>query len=134
MHLGTRKQADAAVVPLQNAVLCLDCECVTNGRFDECLVCGGRSLLSIARLLGGTLQSGDPDCPQRDESIVRFDLKITIDMMHLESNELNNAVDGIARLIALSLGQGRARCHINVEPVIVQPAAVNGNADGSKAA
>lgn len=134
MHLGTRKQADVAVVPLQNAVLCLDCECVTNGRFDECLVCGGHSLLSIARMVGGTLQSADADNRQKDESIVRFDLKITIDMAQLESNELNNTVEGIARLIGQSLGQSRARCHINVEPVVVQPAVVTGNADGSKAA
>jgi hypothetical protein len=132
MHLGFGKQADPAVVPLQNAVLCLDCECVTNGRFDECLVCGGHSLLSIARLLGGTLRSGNADRPQKDESIVRFDLKIMIDMLQLDSNELNDAVEGIARLIALSLGQDRARCHINVEPVVVQPTVVT--ADESKAA
>jgi hypothetical protein len=35
-------------------VLCIDCECVTNDLSDECLVCGSRSLFSLAKLVGGT--------------------------------------------------------------------------------
>lgn len=120
MHLEARKQTDSGVVPLINAVLCLDCECVTNGRFDECAVCGSRSLLSIARMLGGTLQSRKALCPPRDESTVRFDLKITIDLKQMESKQLNETVEDIANLIAPDLGRGRASCHINVEPVFVE--------------
>ncbi len=134
MHLGSRKQADSGVVPLQNAVLCLDCECVTNGRFDECLVCGGRSLLSVARMLGGTLQPHSANCPEKDEGIARFDVKIAIDLKQMESNELNDVVEGVAGLIAPSLGQGRANCHINVEPVVLKPLIDSHNADEAKAA
>jgi hypothetical protein len=134
MHLGASKQTDSGVVPLKNAVLCLDCECVTNGRFDECAVCGSRSLLSITRMLGGTLQSRKALCLPRDESAVHFDLKITIDLKQMNSRELNETVEGIANLIAPSLGHGRAGCHINVEPVIVEADADSWKAEEATAA
>jgi hypothetical protein len=43
-------------VPLQNAVLCADCECISESRNDVCGVCGGRSLVNLARLLGSAAQ------------------------------------------------------------------------------
>jgi hypothetical protein len=42
-------------VCLQKAVLCADCDCVSDSPHDKCLVCGSRSLFSIARVLGGNL-------------------------------------------------------------------------------
>jgi hypothetical protein len=42
-------------VPLQNAVLCAECDVVSDSPHDICLVCGSRSLFSIARLFGGNL-------------------------------------------------------------------------------
>src|SRR5216683_7125690 len=42
-------------VALQNAVLCAECDVVSDSPHDRCLVCGSRSLFNIARLLGGTL-------------------------------------------------------------------------------
>ena len=45
-------------VALQNAVLCADCDCVSDSPHDKCLVCGSRSLFNISRVLGGSL-SGD---------------------------------------------------------------------------
>ena len=43
-------------VCLQNAVLCADCEVISNSPHDTCCVCGSRSLLSLSCVLGGTLQ------------------------------------------------------------------------------
>ncbi len=43
------------VVPLQGAVLCVDCEIITESRGGRCRVCGGSALLSLARVLGGPL-------------------------------------------------------------------------------
>ena len=40
---------------LQNAVLCADCDVVSDSPHDYCLVCGSRSLFNISRLLGGML-------------------------------------------------------------------------------
>jgi hypothetical protein len=42
-------------VALQNAVLCAECDVVSDSPHDVCLVCGSRSLFSIARLFGGNL-------------------------------------------------------------------------------
>ena len=42
-------------VPLQNAVLCAECEVVTDSPHDECMVCGSQSLFNIARVFGGKL-------------------------------------------------------------------------------
>jgi hypothetical protein len=126
MHLESKRHADSDAVPLQSAVLCVDCECVTDGRFDECLVCGSRSLLSIARIVGGTLLSRLE--PSKDENSVLFNLEIKIDLKEIGPKDLGATVEGIASLIGPSLGLGRARCHINVEPI------GSCNADDAKAA
>ncbi len=42
---------------LQNAVLCAECDVVSDSPHDHCLVCGSRSLFNISRLLGGMLPS-----------------------------------------------------------------------------
>ncbi|MGA8443343.1 MAG: hypothetical protein WB762_26525 [Candidatus Sulfotelmatobacter sp.] len=42
-------------VALQNAVLCAECDVVSDSPHDTCLVCGSRSLLNIASLFGGNL-------------------------------------------------------------------------------
>jgi hypothetical protein len=39
-------------VPLQNAVLCVNCEVVSDSRNGHCVVCGSASLLCLARVLG----------------------------------------------------------------------------------
>ena len=44
-------------VPLKNAVLCAECDVVSDSPHDHCLVCGSRSLFNISRLLGGMLPS-----------------------------------------------------------------------------
>ena len=42
-------------VALQNAVLCGECDVVSDSPHDRCLVCGSRSLFNIARMFGGNL-------------------------------------------------------------------------------
>lgn len=42
-------------VALQNAVLCAECDVVSDSPHDQCLVCGSRSLFNIAHLFGGKL-------------------------------------------------------------------------------
>ena len=42
-------------VALQNAVLCAECEVVSDSPHDTCLMCGSRSLFNIARLFGRNL-------------------------------------------------------------------------------
>ena len=42
-------------VPLQNAVLCAECDVVSDSPHDVCMVCGSHSLFNVARVFGGNL-------------------------------------------------------------------------------
>ncbi len=42
-------------VALQNAVLCAECDVVSDSPHDWCMVCGSHSLFNISRVLGGSL-------------------------------------------------------------------------------
>ena len=42
-------------IALQNAVLCADCDVVSDSQHDICMVCGSRSLVNICRILGGRM-------------------------------------------------------------------------------
>jgi hypothetical protein len=42
-------------VSLENAVLCAECDVVSDSPHDHCLVCGSPSLFNIARMFGGKL-------------------------------------------------------------------------------
>jgi hypothetical protein len=44
-------------ISIDHAVLCVDCEMISNTSQEECGVCGSRSLLNIANALGGSLGS-----------------------------------------------------------------------------
>jgi hypothetical protein len=43
-------------VHLVNAVLCADCEVISDSAGDTCQVCGSRSLMSLGRVLGGSIE------------------------------------------------------------------------------
>jgi hypothetical protein len=46
---------DVNVIALQHAVLCANCEVISDSVHDVCRVCGSSSLLSLSTVLGGTL-------------------------------------------------------------------------------
>lgn len=43
-------------IPLGEAVLCADCEIISNSGGERCEICGSRSLLSLGRVLGGSIE------------------------------------------------------------------------------
>jgi hypothetical protein len=47
--------AGVNAVWLRNAVLCADCEVISDSPHDTCRICGSRSLLSLSGVLGGAL-------------------------------------------------------------------------------
>ena len=61
-HLGVESIPERGrvlnAVALQNAVLCAECDVVSDSPNDRCLVCGSRSLFNIARMFGGNLPKG----------------------------------------------------------------------------
>jgi hypothetical protein len=46
---------DVNAVCLQKAVLCADCEVISDSPHDFCCVCGSHSLFGLSRVLGGPL-------------------------------------------------------------------------------
>ena len=55
MNTGRNPEPVLNTVPLLNAVLCADCEVISDSLGDVCSVCGSHSLLSLGRVLGGTV-------------------------------------------------------------------------------
>src|ERR1700687_2442495 len=53
MDNGHKWGVELNSVPLLEAVLCADCEIISNSAGESCEICGSRSLLSLGRLLGG---------------------------------------------------------------------------------
>ena len=48
--------AELSSLPLLEAVLCADCEIISNSSGECCAICGSRSLLSLGRVLGGNIE------------------------------------------------------------------------------
>lgn len=55
MQSNSGKPASLNAVALQYAVLCAECDVVSDSPHDTCMVCGSRSLVNICRILGGKL-------------------------------------------------------------------------------
>jgi hypothetical protein len=90
MSAAFRNQLDENVLPLRNAVFCLDCEIISNSRSDECPACKSRSVVSLARMLGGSLFAHRA---QRRESVA-FDIAIAIELQQVNAKELSTLVNG----------------------------------------
>jgi hypothetical protein len=53
--MDASEKPDVNAVWLRNAVLCADCEVISDSPHDTCRVCGSHSLLSLSCVLGGVL-------------------------------------------------------------------------------
>ncbi len=57
MHkAGWLGPADVSFVSLQSAVFCAECELISQNNTRYCLACGSQALLSLSRVLGGSLR------------------------------------------------------------------------------
>ena len=57
MH--TLARLNANLVSLRKAVLCANCDVISDGENGHCVACGSQALLSLSRLLGCAVES-DP--------------------------------------------------------------------------
>lgn len=114
--IGARNEPEAEVVPLSSAVFCLDCEVISQSRTDKCPTCHSRSLVSLARMLGGSLRDGKPD--QESEGGGLFDITLTVNVQQMHANDVNTTVERLANVIGPRLADGRASFHINVQPSV----------------
>lgn len=55
MESAAKSEPILNTVPLVNAVLCADCEVISDSSGEVCSVCGSRSLLNLGRVLGGSV-------------------------------------------------------------------------------
>src|SRR5579864_938454 len=115
MLAGTTNRHDAGLLPLWNAVFCLDCEVISSSRGDECAACKSRSLVSLARILGGSLLAHRA---QQEWESGLFDITITIELQQMHAKDLSTTVERLTSVIGPKLARERASFHINVKPAV----------------
>jgi hypothetical protein len=59
------------LIPLQQAVLCANCEVVSDSKNGHCIVCGSPSLVNLARVLDGPSRLGDKAWARKCRSTIR---------------------------------------------------------------
>lgn len=114
-----RNQPDENALPLWSAVFCLDCEVISNSRGDECLSCKGRSLVSLARMLGGSLLAHRAHQYQEGER--GFDTTITVQLQQMNATDLSTTVERLTTVIGPKLARDQATFHISVKPTMDKP-------------
>src|SRR5579864_4164426 len=119
MFAGTKNHLDAGVLPLSNAVFCLDCEVISSSQGDECPACKSRSLVSLARMLGGSLLVHKAQRSQECE-IGLFDITIVVELQQMHAKDLSTTVERLTGVIGPKLARDRASFHINVKPAVVK--------------
>ena len=117
MFAETRNHLDAGVLPLLNAVFCLDCEVISTSRGDECPACKGRSLVSLARMLGGSLLAHRAQHSHPSASGL-FDITIAVELQQMHAKELSTTVERLTSVIGPKLAGDRASFHIQVKPAV----------------
>ena len=117
MFAETRNHLDAGVLPLWNAVFCLDCEVISSSRGDECPACKSRSLVSLARMLGGSLLAHRAQHSHESEGRL-FDITIAVELRQMYAKDLSTTVERLTSVIGPALARDRASFHINVKPAV----------------
>lgn len=100
-----------------NAVFCLDCEVISSSRGDECPLCKSRSLVSLVRMLGGSLLAHRAQHSHECESGL-FDITITVELQQMHAKDLSTTVERLTCVIGPKLAGDRASFHIDVKPAV----------------
>ena len=111
----TKNHLDKGGLPLWNAVFCLDCEVISNSRDGECPVCNSRSLVSLARLLGGSLFAHREHESQACGN-ASFDITITVELQEMYAKDLTTTLERLTSVIGPKLARDQATFHIEVKP------------------
>jgi hypothetical protein len=111
-------QNDASVLPLWTAVFCLDCEVISNSRSEECPACKSRSLVSLSRMLGGSLLTHR--ALQEHDSVL-FDIMLTVELQQMHAKDVSATIERITTVIAPKLAREGATFHVSVKPRMDKP-------------
>ena len=90
---------DVNFVPLQTATFCIQCELISTNSRPYCLACGNTSLLSLSRVLGGSLrhqQTAHLITDSELDSLVRDLLRTVPDPQVLDAVDYHARVPSIA--------------------------------------
>ena len=117
MFAGANSHLDAGVLPLWNAVFCLDCEVISSSRGDECTACKSRSLVSLARMLGGSLLAHKAQHLQECGGGL-FDITIMVELQQMHAKDVSTTVERLTSVIGPKLSRDRASFRINVKPAV----------------
>jgi hypothetical protein len=115
MLLEIRKRTEAEVIPLLNAVFCLDCEAISASSNDDCPACGGRSLASMAKLLHGSLRKERGRVTAIDVQL--FDATLAIDLRQISAGGLGTLLGDLEHITGPRLAQGDVSIQMKVKPV-----------------
>lgn len=111
----TTRRPDPCILPLWNAVFCLDCEVISDSQGDECPACKNRSLVSLARMLGGSLSVRRKRQPREGESEL-FDITITVELQQMHAKDVTTTLERLTNVIGQQLARDQAALHIKVQP------------------
>jgi hypothetical protein len=111
----TEKRLDAGGLPLLNAVFCLDCEVISTSPGDVCPVCNSRSLVNLARILGGSLFAHREQKSEHSEHEF-FDTTITVELKQIYAQDLTTTLERLTTVIGPKLARDQATLHVNVKP------------------
>lgn len=109
----TTTQTGASLLPLSNAVFCLDCEVISNSHREECPACKSRSVVSLARMLGGSLLTHRS--LQEHEGVL-FDIKMSVELEQMHAKDVSATIERITTVIAPKLAREGATFHVSVTP------------------
>jgi hypothetical protein len=114
MFAGIGTRPEQQFLALGNAVFCLDCEVISNGQGDECPACRSRSLVNLARMLGGSLLSQKLNV--QNGEVALFDIKVTIELLQMRAKDFNTMLEDLTKVIWPKLARAQACLHVSVEP------------------
>lgn len=112
MNAAADTKGGLGAVSLPNAVFCVNCETISNSPHDSCTICGSHSLISLFRVLGGTLRSQKP---QSTGDHAKYSLELTAKVHGIPATDLNLLIELLTRLA--EAGGAVESLHLNVEPV-----------------
>jgi hypothetical protein len=115
MFSEAKNHLDAAVLPLSSAVFCMDCEVISSSRSDECAVCKSRALLSLDRILGGSLLAHRVE---RERESGLFHITVAIELQQMPAKDWRATVERLTSVIGANLSRDRAAFRINVNPAV----------------
>ncbi len=110
---GPNNDRGVNTVSLLQAVFCVDCETVSDSAQHACAVCGSPSVVSLFRLLGGSLRGQKAPANNDSGNTNKYELELTVRVREIPAGELNDIIQFLSHLA--EVGGEVERLHINVQ-------------------